>query len=685
MILHNLFIFIVTLTCIIASGYAFGGDNNIVVFYNNDIGQINKKVIGTMFIGDDPAIDNNKLSHYYGRADYGSGIWNPSKNESVKEVIDLAKNAGISIVRFYNGNYPWKNTIGKGRKNYLFGMDEFLKTTEEIGSEPLILMNYFIDNEQDAADLVEYLNAPCDGKHPWAAKRAENGHPDPYKVKYFELGNEVYDYRFGVTPEEYAHRYLKFNEAMKAVDPSIQIGIVLYTNEVNRRMLQIVKDKADFGIIHLYPTPVWGNKLEQLAPFEVFSLSFALAPLNYEDLFRETLEFTKEITGKELPLAITEYNVGFGQEKPFPYRHSLGAALINAELLIVFMKQENKILMANQFHFSNDYFGMIKSEENFMMHDYRKPIHYIKRPTYYVYELYNNHFGDILIHADVQSGFYRIDGWEKYPRIRDIIENNKKGNLSGDNLLSQKWTIIDFPGVTAEEKNEILEIDFYEPDGFNYSHSLKKVTVQPNTYYRLSGYIKTEKLIDNVGVSLAVIDARGWVETHSNAVTEKIMGSNDWHYVHVLYKTLADAKLAHVFVSRSGKEGPLKGRVFIKDVKFERFEPDTRVQYLSVNASKSKDGDKVYLMVINKNLTENISAFVEIRDFTISKKTETTSNKNMLQAESWILNGPSVESTNEKKADNVKVVNKKFEINDASFEYIFEPHSLTVIEISRKE
>ena len=104
--LHKLlFLFVALATGISASGYAFAGDKSIEVFYNKDIGHINKKVIGTMFIGDDPAIDNDKLSHYYGRADYGSGIWNPGKNESVKEVIDLAKNAGISVARFYNGNY----------------------------------------------------------------------------------------------------------------------------------------------------------------------------------------------------------------------------------------------------------------------------------------------------------------------------------------------------------------------------------------------------------------------------------------------------------------------------------------------------------------------------------------------------------------------------------------------------
>ena len=49
---------------------------------------------------------------------------------------------------------------------------------------------------QDAADLVEYLNAP-QGSHPnggtaWADVRAKNGHPEPYGIRYFEIGNEMY-------------------------------------------------------------------------------------------------------------------------------------------------------------------------------------------------------------------------------------------------------------------------------------------------------------------------------------------------------------------------------------------------------------------------------------------------------------------------------------------------------------
>jgi alpha-N-arabinofuranosidase len=54
-----------------------------------------------------------------------------------------------------------------------------------------------VGNAKDAADLVEYLNSPNDGSNPndgtdWAAVRAANGHPEPYNIKYFEIGNEMF-------------------------------------------------------------------------------------------------------------------------------------------------------------------------------------------------------------------------------------------------------------------------------------------------------------------------------------------------------------------------------------------------------------------------------------------------------------------------------------------------------------
>ena len=158
------------------------------------------------------------------------------------EIRDL----GPTILRYPGGlvanNFDWKQGIGPiGERNpdyggpgipQTFGTDEFLRYAEDVGAEAILVVNVSVaglrpGTVEAAADWVEYCNAPNDGSNPgggedWAALRAANGHPEPYGVAYWELGNEE------VYPgwEDYADRVKDYSAAMKAVDPSIQLGVI---------------------------------------------------------------------------------------------------------------------------------------------------------------------------------------------------------------------------------------------------------------------------------------------------------------------------------------------------------------------------------------------------------------------------------------------------------------------------
>lgn len=520
---------------------AFAENNIIKIFAGKDVSEINKKVFGNNLLGYDTSLryKNLRKKPYYGHADYGTGIWNPEAKETVSEVVELAKDAGISIVRFATENdYHWKETIGNGRRHFLYGIDEFMKTIEEIGAEPLLTISYFTGDEQDAADLVEYLNAPSDGEHQWADKRAANGHPEPYGVKYFEFSNEAWKGK-RESPDKYAERYLMYQKAMKKVDPSIQLGASFYkwlSNWWDSNILKLAGSEIDFIVKHTYPPHDAGvyNLYKKTNKNDLFSAVLGSIHMNTEQYFPTALKRIKMITGRDdIYFAVNEYNGGFVQEKPVPYRHSLGAALVNAELLRVYMKAENKILMANNWHFINGYFGMIRSETNFMKHNYEKQIHYVKRPNYYVYELYNKHFGDILIDYKIKSTKYDI---RKY-----------------------RFFMKRFLKKVEQEKGSVIETNLF----------------------------------------------------------------------------------------------------------------DTQIPNLSVNASRNIKGDKLYLMVVNKNMNEAEETIIELNDFNPSGNIKV-----------WTLNGPSVEATNEKNKDNVYVSNKEYIFNGNSFKFLFEPHSLTAIEIN---
>lgn len=101
------------------------------------------------------------------------------------------------------------------------GLDEFLNLTQLIGVEPYVTVNAGLGDANSAAEEVEYLNGPAMSE--WGAKRAANGHPAPYAVRYFNIGNEPYGWwQIGKTTLEYfLIKQREFAAAMRAKDPAI--------------------------------------------------------------------------------------------------------------------------------------------------------------------------------------------------------------------------------------------------------------------------------------------------------------------------------------------------------------------------------------------------------------------------------------------------------------------------------
>lgn len=140
----------------------------------------------------------------------------------------------------FTGNYRWKDGIGPQSKRGVFpssmwddrdannlGTDEFIQLCRRIGAEPLIVFNIgFRDARnldraayvQEALDWMEYCNGPATSQ--WGKVRAANGHPEPYNVKYWEIGNETW----GMGPDAYVQAVKDFAPAMRQKYPSVKIA-----------------------------------------------------------------------------------------------------------------------------------------------------------------------------------------------------------------------------------------------------------------------------------------------------------------------------------------------------------------------------------------------------------------------------------------------------------------------------
>ena len=89
------------------------------------------------------------------------------------------------------------------------GMDEWLELTRLLGVEPYVTVNAGLGDANSAAEEVEYLNGPANSE--WGSRRAANGHPQPYGVKFWNIGNEPYGWwQIGKTSLEYF--MMKHNE-----------------------------------------------------------------------------------------------------------------------------------------------------------------------------------------------------------------------------------------------------------------------------------------------------------------------------------------------------------------------------------------------------------------------------------------------------------------------------------------
>ena len=107
----------------------------------------------------------------------------------------------------------WDNAWNAMQTNDV-GMDEFMTLCKLIGAEPYISVNAGFGDAHSAAEEVEYMNGAVNTR--LGDLRAHNGHPEPYHVKFWDIGNEPYGtWQLGRTDLKYY--VLKNNEFAKAM------------------------------------------------------------------------------------------------------------------------------------------------------------------------------------------------------------------------------------------------------------------------------------------------------------------------------------------------------------------------------------------------------------------------------------------------------------------------------------
>ncbi len=196
-----------------------------------------------------------------------------------KDIGQAMVNQGLTFLR-YGGTminapeYRFKKMIGDSdqRPPYKghwytystngFGIEDFLKFCEASGFTPAFAVN-IEETPQDMSDMIEYLNGSVTSQ--WGKKRADNGHPKPYGIKYIGIGNEEVLFN-GDRADEYDHYIERFNllhDAMKAKDPSISLVNTAWWRPESpniEKVFRALDGKADYWDFHPWADQLTSGK-----------------------------------------------------------------------------------------------------------------------------------------------------------------------------------------------------------------------------------------------------------------------------------------------------------------------------------------------------------------------------------------------------------------------------------------
>jgi alpha-N-arabinofuranosidase len=227
----------------------------------------------------DPRLFGSFIEHL-GRAVYG-GIYDPDHPAADdmgfrRDVLELVKEMGVTIVRYPGGNfvsgYNWLDGVGpqdrrprrlelawKSLETNRVGTDEFCEWARRAGVEVNMAVNLGTAGIDEARSLVEYCNHP--GGSFYSDMRVANGYAEPHRIKNWCLGNEMDGpWQMGhKTAGEYGRLAAETAKVMKLADPGIELVVCGSSNakmpafgKWEATVLEHVYEYVDYISLHQY-------------------------------------------------------------------------------------------------------------------------------------------------------------------------------------------------------------------------------------------------------------------------------------------------------------------------------------------------------------------------------------------------------------------------------------------------
>ena len=415
-----------------------------------------------------------------------------------KDTFELLKELDSPLYRWPGGNfvsgYDWRDGLGDrdkrptrtnpawtGIETNDVGIDEFIELCRLLNTEPMITVNTGFGDAYSAAGEVEYCNGSSltpNGK--W---RAQNGYSEPFKVKWWCVGNEMFG-KWQLGYMSINHYVLKHNwveKKMREVDPSIKtIGVGLI-GEWTEKMFKHCADQMDLISEHFYCRK----------PQEDLVAHVRMVPDKIKDIcdaHRKYRQDISELKGKDIGIVMDEWNYWYGPDLfgEIGTRFFMKDALGIAAGLHEYFRNTDVCYMANYAQTVN-VIGCIKTTKTHAAFD----------TTGLPLVLYRREFGTIPL---------KVSGWdEKLDVAAALTEDRKFLTVGFVNATHDSYQIrLNMKSLTPTGEGEGWVIGHENVMAYNAPGQESVIDIQPTAPADLTGLIT----IKPVSITLYKIPVR---------------------------------------------------------------------------------------------------------------------------------------------------------------------------------
>jgi len=401
------------------------------------------------------------------------------------DVVEVLRAVRPATIRWPGGNfasqYDWREGIGERDKRPCrwnrawnqwewndVGTDEFLRLCELLGAEPYICANAGEGTPQEAAEWVEYCNGPADT--PMGRLRAANGHPAPYGVRLWGLGNEMYgNWQHGwLDGSKYGLKAAQMAAAMRAVDTALELVLVGVDvrgwDNFNEKAIQKAGLFSNYLSVHYYLG--LDVNADQLAEYA----RALAAPVDVERMLQATWEVAREANaGTPIPICFDEWNVWRPEVDDQPgYKgfYCLREGLFAGEILNALNRLGPKVPIACVTQ-SVNVLGLIRANETSVA----------PTPSYWVLKLFRDRAGKLGLPVQYEGptavfpsgSLPLVDATATYdPEARrlSILMVNRSAAEAREVRIEVPWaervTVLGVSAVTADDY--LAANDYAQPD-----------------------------------------------------------------------------------------------------------------------------------------------------------------------------------------------------------------------------